>query len=61
MLKSLNEEQGSDRELEQNHGNKLDLLSLSEEERIRVCKEIRDMLQQKIIERKSQNSSQFKA
>ena len=33
---------------------KLELLSLPEEERIRVCKEIRDMLQERVSERKSE-------
>ena len=34
---------------------KLELLSLPEEERIRVCKEIREMLQERILERESES------
>ncbi len=46
-------------ELEPHHKNKLDLLSLPEEERIRLCREIRGILQQKISERKAENLMAF--
>ena len=54
LPRSLNRKSGSDGELKQHPRNKLDLFSLAEEDRIRVCKEIRDVLQQKILARKSE-------
>ena len=55
ISRTVNHEPGKD--LDSQPEMKVDLLSLPEEERIRICEEIRSVLQEIILERKSESIS----